>query len=259
MAGVSMAGFGARAHDLVDLPVVPYPAVTLVIDLGDGPLLVEHASGQPHRGSLAAGLAPGAVRARGRDIECLQMRLSPVVAHAVLGACAELGQTMAALDDLWGRDAARIEEQLRAGGSWDDRFAIAQAALARRYEAGRAADPEVAFAWGQMVTNHGRVRVERLADDTGWSRKRLWSRFRSQIGLTPKRAAQLVRFDHAAHRLAAGHSAALVAADSGYADQSHLHRDVMAFAGITPMAVAAAPWLAVDDIAWAAPEHPPST
>jgi methylphosphotriester-DNA--protein-cysteine methyltransferase len=105
-----------------------------------------------------------------------------------------------------------------------------------------------------MVTSRGRVRVERLAAETGWSRKRLWSRFRSQIGLTPKRAAQLVRFDHAAHRLAAGHSPALVAADSGYADQSHLHRDVMAFAGLTPAAVAAAPWLAVDDIAWAAPQ-----
>jgi len=59
--------------------------------------------------------------------------------------------------------------------------------------------------------------------------------------------------------LAAGHSAALVAAETGYADQSHLHRDVVAFTGATPRAVAVAPWLAVDPIAWAAPEHPPST
>ncbi len=81
----------------------------------------------------------------------------------------------------------------------------------------------------------------------------MWSRFRSQIGLTPKRAAQLVRFDHAAHRLAAGERAAMVAAEGGYADQSHLHRDVVAFAGVTPTDVAVAPWLAVDDVAWAAP------
>jgi AraC-like DNA-binding protein len=259
LAGVSLAGFSDRGKDLVDLPVVPYPAVTLVIDLGHEPLLVEHASGQRTRGSLAAGLAPGAVRVRGRDVECLQVRLSPAVAHAALGASSELGGTVAALDDLWGRDAARTQEQLRAAGSWDDRFAIAQAALARRHEAGRAADPEVAVAWEQMVTSRGQVRVERLAAETGWSRKRLWSRFRSQIGLTPKRAAQLIRFDRAAHRLAAGHSAALVAAESGYADQSHLHRDVKTFTGVTPTAVAVAPWLAVDDIAWAAPEHPPST
>jgi AraC-like DNA-binding protein len=244
-----MAGFRDRAANLVDLRFVPHPAVTVFIDFGDG-LLVDEASGQELRGSFAIGLAPRGVRGRSRDIECLQVRVSPVVAYAALGASPEIGGTMAALDDLWGRDAARFRERLRAAASWDERFAVAEAALARRQEAGRAVDPEVAFAWRQMVRNQGRVRVEKLAAEAGWSRKRLWSRFQSQIGLTPKRAAQLVRFDHAAHRLAAGYSAALVAAESGYADQSHLHHDVMAFAGMTPTAVAVAPWLAVDDIAW---------
>ena len=248
-----MAGFRTRATDLVDLSVVPYPAVTVAFDLCDG-LIVDDASGHPKRGSVAVGLAPSGVRGRGRDIECLQVRLSPVLAHAVLGVSPEREGTVVALDDLWGRDARRTEEQLRAAASWDDRFAIAEAALVRRLEAGGAVDPEVAFAWQLMATNRGRVRVDRLAADVGWSRKRLWSRFRSQIGLTPKRAAQLIRFDHAAHLLAAGHSAALVAAESGYFDQSHLHRDVMAFAGVTPTAVAVAPWLAVDDVAWAADE-----
>jgi AraC-like DNA-binding protein len=249
-----MAGFRDQAKGLVDLEVVPYPAVTVVIDLGDG-LLVEQAGGSQQRGSIAAGLALSGVRGRGRDIECLQMRLSPVVAHAVLGAPSEMGGTVVALEDLWGRDAARTQEQLRSVASWDDRFAIAATALARRRDAGRAVDPEVAWAWGRMVASHGQVLVEQLAAEVGWSRKRLWARFRSQMGVTPKRAAQLIRFDRAAHRLASGQSAALVAAESGYADQSHLHRDVMAFAGVTPTAVAAAPWLAVDDVAWAPPGH----
>jgi AraC-like DNA-binding protein len=247
-----MAGFRDRATDPVDLSVVPYPAVTVLIDLGDG-ILVDDLSGRQQRGSVVLGLAPGSVRGGGRDIETLQVRLSPVVAHAVLGASPELGGTVVALDDLWGRDATRTEEQLRAAASWDDRFAIAEAALARRHEAGRAVDPEIAFVWGQVVRSGGQVRVDELAAEIGWSRKRLWSRFRSQIGLTPKRAAQLVRFDRAAHRLAAGDSAARVAAETGYADQSHLHRDVQAFAGMTPTAVAVAPWLAVDDVAWATP------
>lgn len=95
----------------------------------------------------------------------------------------------------------------------------------------------------------GRIRVDSLANEVGWSRKRLWSRFRSQIGLTPKHAARLVRFDHAAHLLAAG-AAAQVAAASGYADRAHLHREVKAFTGATPTAVATAPRLAIDDTAW---------
>jgi len=172
------------------------------------------------------------------------MRLSPVLAHAVLGAPSDLGGTLVTLDDLWGREAMRIQEQLCATSSWDERFAMARIMLARRHDEGRAADPEVVFVWRQMLASRGQARVESLAAEAGWSRKRLWSRFRSQIGITPKRAAQLIRFDHAAHRLAAGQSAALVAEEAGYADQSHLHHDVMAFAGLTPTAVAVALWLA---------------
>ncbi|MFD8817836.1 helix-turn-helix domain-containing protein [Streptomyces sp. NPDC059627] len=259
LPGVSMAGFRARTTDPVDLSVVPYPAVTVAFDLGDRPFAVDAPDGGRHQGSIVAGLAADGLRGRGRAIECLQIRLSPIVAHAVFGASAELGGAVVRLDDLWGRDGTRVQEQLRAAGAWQDRFAIAEAALRRRYEAGRSVDPEVAFVWGQMATHLGGVRVEPLAAEIGWSRKRLWSRFRSQTGLTPKRAAQLIRFDHAAHRLAAGHSAALVAAEIGYADQSHLHRDVRAFAGVTPAAVSAAPWLAVDDVAWAAPGYLPGT
>jgi AraC-like DNA-binding protein len=257
VAGVSMAGFGVRS--LAALRMVPHPAVTLVLEFGAGPPIVDDAAGRQQRGSLAAGLGfgfGGAVRMRGENVECVQVRLSPAVAPAVLGACpADLDGAMVALDDLWGREASRIGEQLGDVSSWEDRFALTDALLARRREARPPVNPEVAFAWRQMVTSRGCLRVERLAGEVGWSRKRLWSRFRSQIGLTPKRAAQLVRFDHAAHRLAPGHSAALVAAESGYADQSHLHRDAMAFAGVTPTAVAVAPWLAVDPVAWAAPEY----
>jgi AraC-like DNA-binding protein len=255
LPGISMAGFRARGTEPVDLNAVPYPAITVAVVFGGGLLASDERRGQQHSGSFAAGLAPGSVRARGRGIECMQIRLSPVVAHAMLGPASELTGTLVSLDDLWGRDAARIGERLRAARSWDDRFAIAEAALARRRETGRTVDPEIAFAWHQTVRNQGRIRVEQLAAETGWSRQRLWSRFRSQIGLTPKRAAQLVRFDHAAHRLAAGHSAVTVAADSGYADQSHLHRDVQSFAGVTPAALASAPWLAVDPVAWAAPGY----
>lgn len=252
LPGVSMAGFSGRAADVVDLQVVPYPAVTVIIDFGDA-LVVDEDGGRQRRGSIVVGLVPGSIRGRGREIECLQVRLSPVVAHAVLGGSAELEGTVVPLDEVWGPGAEQTTERLRAAGSWHDRFALVEAALARRLDAGRAVDPEVAAVWDLMTTLRGQVRVERLAAEVGWSRKRLWSRFRSQIGITPKNAAQLIRFDHAAHRLAAGDSAALVAAESGYADQSHLHREVMAFAGVTPTAVAVAPWLAVDPVAWATP------
>lgn len=247
-----MAGF--RVHDLDTLRMVPHPNVTLLLEFGAGSPVLDSAPGEQRRGSLVAGPglgSGGAVRVRGENVECVQVRLSPVIARAVLGVSpAELDGAVVPLGDLWGREASRICERLGELPGWQARFALADALLTRRYAAGPAVDPEVARAWHRTLTGHGLVRVEDLAAEVGWSRKRLWSRFRSQLGLPPKRAAKLVRFDHAAHRLVAGEAAARVAADTGYADQSHLHRDVMAFTGSTPATVAGEPFLAVDDLAW---------
>jgi AraC-like DNA-binding protein len=250
LPGISMAGFRQNVPARGDIAMVAHPSVTLVVDLTEGEGIVYDAHGRHQRGSFVAGLLPGQLRAGGWRGECLQIRLSPVVAATVLGAAAELTGTVAALEDVWGRDAGQVEDRLRAARSWNERFTIAADVLGRRLGARPPADPEVAHTWRRTLTSRGRVRVDGLADEVGWSRKRLWSRFRSQLGITPKRAAQLVRFDHAAHLLAAGHAAASVAADSGYVDQSHLHREVKAISGLTPSGVAAAPWLAIDDVAW---------
>ncbi|MFE7601457.1 helix-turn-helix domain-containing protein [Streptomyces sp. NPDC057494] len=251
VAGLSMAGF--RVGDLHELRMVPHPSVTLLLEFGAGAPVLDSASGQ-QRGCVVAGPglgSGGAVRARGQNVACVQVRLSPVIARAILGASpAELDGAVVPLGDLWGREASRIRERLGDAPSWQDRFALTDALLARRYEAGPPVDPEVARAWHRIVGSRGLTRIDGLAAEVGWSRKRLWSRFRSQLGLPPKHAAKLVRFDHAAHRLAAGESAARVAADTGYADQSHLHRDVRAFTGSTPATVAGEPFLAVDDLAW---------
>ncbi|MGV0793267.1 helix-turn-helix domain-containing protein [Mycolicibacterium sp. XJ1819] len=256
LPGVSMAGFCGRPDAPFEMQMIPHPAVTVFVDLDDE-LRIGGPDGAAQRGSVVAGLWSAGVRAEfcGRQVGCLQIRLSPVLARSVLGAGSEFNATVVTLEDLWGREATRTQEQLQAAGSWDERFAIAAAALARRRDVGPAVDPEVAFAWRRVMTTRGRARVGPLATQVGWSRERLWSRFRSQIGLTPKRAARLVRFDYAAHRLAAGHSPAMVAVECGFVDQSHLYRDVMEFAGVTPTAVGAAPWLAVDDIAWPADEQ----
>lgn len=253
VAGVDMAGFGIRS--VAALRMIPHPAVTLYLEFGAGRPTIDDAAGHQLRGSLVAGLGVGSggtVRIRGERVECVQVRLSPLAARAILGASpAELDGAMVVLDDLWGRESARLRAQLGDVSSWEDRFRLTEAFVARRQDAGQFADPEVAWAWRRIVASHGLIRVDRLAAEVGWSRKRLWSRFHSQIGLPPKRAASLVRFDHAAHRLVAGEDTARVAACGGYADQSHLHRDVVAFTGVTPATVANEPWLAVDDVAWA--------
>ncbi|MFD6067376.1 helix-turn-helix domain-containing protein [Amycolatopsis lurida] len=252
LPGISMAGFRQRVPVPVDIAMVAHPSVTLLIDLSEEGGVVCGTRGRHERGSVVIGLLPGDLRAGGRVGECLQIRLAPDVAAAVFDASPDLSGTMAPLADVWGRDAGRVEDRLRAAASWDERFTIAAEVLGRRLRARAPVEPEVAHAWRRTFTRRGLVKVDSLAGEIGWDRKRLWSRFRSQLGISPKRAIRLVRFDHAAHLLAAGHAAAGVAAMCGYVDQSHLHREVKAFTGLTPSIVAVAPWLAIDDVAWPA-------
>lgn len=259
--GADMAGFGVPGSLADGLRVVPHPAVMLVLEFGARPSVVEVGAGESLLGSVVAGPgfgAGGAVRARGESVACVQVRLSPLVAHAVLGAPpGELGDGAVASDALWGREAVRLRERLGEAAGWPERFALTDAALARRIaQARRRVDPEVARAWRRITAGGGRVRVDGLAAEVGWSRKRLWQRFRAQLGMGPKQAATLVRFDAAAHRLVAGTAPARVAAECGYADQSHLHREVAAFAGVTPSALTTEPFLTVDPRAWPTTTRP---
>jgi AraC-like DNA-binding protein len=258
VAGVTMAGFRGRGVTAVGYRAIPHPAVTLALEFGAGALMVIDGAGRQQQGSLVAGLGFGSdpVWVRDETFEAVQVRLSPVVGRAVLGVpLGDLDAAVVSLDNLWGRQAARIREQLSHAASWAERFEMIDALLAHRHRvglerAGSSVDPEVAWAWNRILAGRGQVRVDALASEVGWSRRRLWSRFRSQIGLPPKPAAKLVRFDHAAHQLAAGQDIARVAADSGFTDQPHLHRDVVGFTGATPSVIAGEPWLAVDDFAW---------
>lgn len=253
-AGVDMAGFRVPGPLAGELRVVPHPAVMLILEFGAGEPTVEDGAGRLHRGSLVAGPgfgSGGGVRARGERVECVQVRLSPVVAGTLLGVgAAELTGAAVSLDDLWGREAERTRERLNELPSWQDRFTLMDTLLARRCAARPPVDPAVAWAWKRIVSSGGLVRVDHLAAELGWSRKRLWSRFHAAVGMPPKSAAKLVRFDRAVHRMVEGRGAAQVAAEGGYFDQSHLHRDVMEFTGSTPSRVADEPFLTVDDRAW---------
>ncbi|MDR6320612.1 helix-turn-helix domain-containing protein [Actinoplanes couchii] len=265
LPGVGMAGFRDRGVITTGQRAIPHPAVTLALEFGGGSLVVTDASGRQRRDGFVAGVGfgSGAFWVRGERFQAVQVRLSPLVASGFLGVPpGDLDDGVVNLGDVWGRSAARLADRLHHAGSWDERFALVEAALARRWRSGPGrsgpgrsgpgptADPEVARVWRRIRDGHGRGRIDGLAAEVGWSRKRLWSRFSAQLGVLPKHAARLIRFDHAVHRLVAGEPAARVAADSGYADQSHLNRDVVAFAGSAPGAAAREPWLAVDKKAW---------
>jgi len=108
--------------------------------------------------------------------------------------------------------------------------------------------PEVVEAWRLLTLTRGRIKIGELAERVFLSRRRLSTLFAAEFGLTPKEAARTMRFTHAVTRIGEGVRAgappgaartgpldlARIAAECGYADQSHLDREFRAFAGTSP-------------------------
>ncbi|MFE6860993.1 helix-turn-helix domain-containing protein [Nocardia sp. NPDC057668] len=252
--GAALIGYRDLGGAGWDYRAAATTAVGVVIEFSGRDLTVDGAGGQRRLGGFVVGLPMGATRIRSVSAECVEVRLSPARAYSLLGVAAhELGPGVVSLDELWGPEADRLRERLAAAGNWERRFTVTKAFLAQRDRPDRVLEPEVGAAWQRIVAAGGQVRVAELARSLGWSRKRLWSRFEDQIGLTPKRAAMLARFRCATVGLLAGRPAAEVAAACGYTDQAHLCRDVAIFAERTPgsLRADALPAIAADrDRAW---------
>jgi AraC-like DNA-binding protein len=239
---------------------LPSPYLTLIFTL-DEPLTIEaHPDpGQPpgEFGALLGGLhsVPALITHAGAQ-SGIQVALRPLGARALLGLPAgELAELDLPAEAVLGGVCAELRDRVRAAAGWPERFAVLDEILLRRAGLGSAGlgraglgwagpgpgiAPEVGWAWRQLLREGGALRVSELAAGTGWSSRHLTSRFRAEIGLTPKAAARVIRFDRARKRLVnqlttgGDYLLADLAADCGYFDQAHLAREFRALAGCPP-------------------------
>jgi AraC-like DNA-binding protein len=239
--GSIRSGFARREH-----AATPSRHVTLIVSFGAPIEVIAMPEGRQAPGrfqSFAAGLhaAPARVRDDGTT-HVLHAFLTPLGARTLFGVPAEaLASRVVSLEDLLGPRARELEERLANARDWAGRFAAIDDVLARKLEPVEPA-PQVAWAWRRLVAAQGGLAIDSLARELGWSRRHLAERFRREVGLTPKAAARVLRWERACALLARpGRRPTLagVAADCGYADQSHLTREWVALSGLTPRA-----WLA---------------
>jgi AraC-like DNA-binding protein len=185
----------------------------------------------------------------------VQLGVTAAGARALFGVPAgELTGLVVPLDAVLPR-AAELADRLATAGDWPARFAVLDdvllAAVLGRSGRGAEASPEVGHAWRRLQAASGAASVTALAGEVGWSRRHLAERFRREIGLPPKVAARVLRFERARHELLRpGPAGAVprladVAVACGYADQAHLTREWRDLAGCTPTTWLAeeAPWL----------------
>jgi AraC-like DNA-binding protein len=99
-------------------------------------------------------------------------------------------------------------------------------------------DPLVRAGVIALRATEGEVGIARLAAELGCSPRTLRRRFRNAAGQSPKEFARIVRLLRAARALLPGTTLgwATLAAESGYADQSHLVHEFRDLTGLTPEA-----------------------
>jgi AraC-like DNA-binding protein len=167
----------------------------------------------------------------------ISISLSPFGTRALLGVSAgDLSHKVISLETLFGSRAEELVERLRTSPSWTERFTILDEMLGHAVAESYAPKPEVDWAWQRLVASGGQLTIGALAGEVGWSRRHLSEQFRTDIGLPPKTAARVVRFERA-NRLLRGQTTpnlARVAAMCGYYDQAHLDHDWADIVGCSP-------------------------
>ena len=229
---------------------LPSPFLTFIVTLHEPLVILAHPDPGQRPGDFATLLgglhsAPALIAHEGAQ-SGIQVALRPLGARALLGLPAgELAGIDVPAEAVLSRLCSELRFRVLAAAGWPERFAILDEILLRRMTAGLAGArpdvaPEVSWAWRQLLTSGGAIRAAELAEQTGWSGRHLASRFRAEIGLTPKAAARVIRFHRARRLLAAqaaeggGYRLADLAVTCGYFDQAHLAREFRALAGCPP-------------------------
>ncbi|MFF3307411.1 helix-turn-helix domain-containing protein [Streptomyces sp. NPDC002952] len=163
--------------------------------------------------------------------------LTPLAAHRLFKVpMSEWSRLPVAPEELCRSPWAELPARLAEIPHWGGRFALLDQVLQEALASNPAGSPEVAWAWRRIQRSCGRTRIEDLARETGWSRRHLERRFRCQIGLSLKGAAQIMRLQTALALRETGSTWSDAAAQAGYHDQPHFDRTFKAMTGRTPSA-----------------------
>jgi AraC-like DNA-binding protein len=210
---------------------VPHGGVELQWRPGSAPRLVG-----PLTAPLVEELAPSSAVAG--------VRFRPGAAGPALGLPAsELVDEVVEAEHVWGRFAAEtLEARLAAAGSPREALAILEGEVVRRVAGGPPPDALVLEAVSRLMPwVAGDVRA--VARSLFISEAQLRRRCRAAVGLAPKALQRTLRFQGflalvqeavANGRPPGGAGLAALAAQAGYADQSHLTRECARLAGMAP-------------------------
>lgn len=152
------------------------------------------------------------------------------------GALPALRNRTELLEDVWGPGARLLRERLQAAASPRQTLLVLHDQLLRRLRNAPPIDPLATFALEAFRHDPSFAQVGPVQRASGLTPAQFIRRFEQAVGLTPKRYARVLRFDALLPTLVrcGPRDWAQIAADGGYADQSHLIREFRQLAGVAP-------------------------
>lgn len=237
---VGRCGNQERAANAVARRLPASSLVPVVISFGDPVEVCATAAGEGagrSYGSFVAGFRPGhtVTRFRGESTS-VQVYLTPLGVRQILGVPGHVVANQVLDLDLVAPSLAALAGPLSGLRTWDERLALVDQRLVELADRGLPADPLARALWRRLQETSGAARIGELSRETGFSQRNVTARFRHQVGLRPKAAARVLRFERATRAISGGRALADAAVVAGYADQSHLTREFAQLAGITPAA-----------------------
>ncbi|WP_309645459.1 helix-turn-helix domain-containing protein [Phenylobacterium sp.] len=166
------------------------------------------------------------------------VRLSARGAFRLIGESpAALANRVVGLEEVFGPRAESLVDAMRSASSPRDRFELLARLMRRRLADAPDWDPAVSWAVDALGRSQGGAPIAYLAEEIGWSRQRLHSRFIDAVGLSPKAFARVLRFQEAVQAIGGDDhpDLAAIAVQAGYYDQPHFNRDFRDFTGLTPV------------------------
>ncbi|MBF5043571.1 AraC family transcriptional regulator [Aggregicoccus sp. 17bor-14] len=199
-------------------------------------LLVDLASGE---GSIAGPMTRAEVVDLPAGTRLFGVRFRPGAAALLLEEPAHaLADQHVAVAEVASRAVAALAEQVAEARTPQARIARVEALLQQATLRRRAFDPRVHHAVMLLEQAHGTLPVREVSEQVGVGERQLERLFRERVGYGPKLFARIARLSHALAQPESLVQAAL-AAQAGYADESHLLRDCRALTGRTPQALRA--------------------
>jgi AraC-like DNA-binding protein len=199
---------------------------------------VDASDARHFRGAVVSGAHDRiAVRGMGGASSVIGVHFKPGGAATFFDpALRQFGNQTILLDEVWGKAAHVLRQQLQDEPLASQKIRILEAELLSQLLGTRPFDRMVAWAISAFELNPSAARITAVQRASGVSPQVFIRRFAETVGITPKRYARVLRFNALLPRLArAGpRDWADVAAEGGYFDQSHLIHEFRQLAGITP-------------------------